>query len=109
MRKNQIVFWAGIAFIVVCVSVALASCEHGALIPIDPDVDICAQEGVEDCCIDCEVCEDCEVCVVCAPPTTVYLCKERVKVCPKSFCYKWDGGCCHYETKWVGCEGPVRR
>lgn len=30
----------------------IEGCEHGSLIPIDPDVDVCATEGVEDCCPD---------------------------------------------------------
>jgi hypothetical protein len=35
-------------------ALAFAGCEHGANIPFDPDFDVCAVEGVEECAPECD-------------------------------------------------------
>ena len=100
-----------ITILIVLASTMLAGCNNGSNIPIDPTcvelvTDECVPEVVEEFCDVCPPPVICPPIRVCPDPETVYLCKERIKVCPKTFCYKWGGDCCHYETTWVECEGP---
>lgn len=111
------VYWLGVAFVLACFGLAMASCNdgrnHGSNIPIDP-YDVCAEEGVEDCCPDCEACETCEVCT---EPETVYLCKKRIKACART--WQWGNNCprtgghdddceeyCEWVSVWEPCDGP---
>lgn len=56
-------------------TIFVAGCEHGSLIPIDPitdePVDVCAVEGVEECCPEPTVCPPTITCETCADPEAV--------------------------------------
>lgn len=116
LPKNEVLavvgFALALAFALLLAS-AVASCDNGSNIPIDPSqceldpnsygcpgFDVCAEEGVEECCPECEVCETCETC---PEPETVYLCKHYRKECHKT----WEHGYnCWFVKEWKPCEKP---